>query len=116
MQPSPLLRYLVRRKPPYLPQHLFSNTLSPLSGLVKCFVTSFLRWWFVSTPPNPQSGGPPTAVRDCLFKIFAPAFRIWRPILHPLPEDPPCCGDNCIGVQHMTQLYSMQPKHNCVRV
>jgi hypothetical protein len=34
-----------------------------------------------------------SAVRDCLFSIFAATLRIWRPFLQPQPEDAPCCGD-----------------------
>jgi len=36
---------------------------------------------------------PLSAVRDCLFNIFAATFPIRRPSLHPQPEDVPCCGD-----------------------
>jgi hypothetical protein len=34
-----------------------------------------------------------SAVRDCLFNVFAATLRIWRPSLHPQPEDAPCRGD-----------------------
>jgi hypothetical protein len=34
-----------------------------------------------------------SAVRDCLFNIFAATLHIWRPFLHPQPEDAPCHGD-----------------------
>jgi hypothetical protein len=48
----------------------------------------FLRWEVVITSPNPQAGGPPlSAVGDCLFKISAATLHIWRPFLHPQPED-----------------------------
>ena len=33
-----------------------------------------------------------SAVRDCLFDIFAAAFHIWRPFFHLQPEDAPCRG------------------------
>jgi hypothetical protein len=33
-----------------------------------------------------------SAVRDCLFNIFAATLHIWR-LLHPQPEDAPCRGD-----------------------
>jgi hypothetical protein len=36
---------------------------------------------------------PLSAVRDCLFNIFAATLHIWRPFLHPQPEDAPCRGD-----------------------
>jgi hypothetical protein len=44
--------------------------------------------------PNPQVGGPTlSAVRDCLFNIFAATLHIGGRYLHPQPEDAPCCGD-----------------------
>jgi len=36
---------------------------------------------------------PVSAVRDCVFNIFAATVHTWRPFLHPLPGDAPCCGD-----------------------
>jgi hypothetical protein len=53
-----------------------------------------LRWGVVSTSSNPQARGLPlSAVRDCLFNIFAAILRIWRPVLHRWFEDAPCCCD-----------------------
>jgi hypothetical protein len=44
----------------------------------------------VNTSPNPKwEDHPLLAVRDA----FAATFHIWRPFLHPQPEDAPCCGD-----------------------
>jgi hypothetical protein len=34
-----------------------------------------------------------SAVRNCLFNIFASTLQIWRPFLHQQPEDAPCHGD-----------------------
>jgi hypothetical protein len=34
-----------------------------------------------------------SAVRDCLFNIFAATLHSYRPFLHSQPEDAPCCGD-----------------------
>jgi hypothetical protein len=34
-----------------------------------------------------------SAVRDCLFNVFAATFHNWRPFLHSQPEDAPCRGD-----------------------
>jgi hypothetical protein len=31
-----------------------------------------------------------SAVRDSLFNVFAATLHIWRPFLHPQPEDAPC--------------------------
>jgi hypothetical protein len=36
---------------------------------------------------------PLSAIRDCLFNVFAATLRNWRPFLHPQPEDAPCRGD-----------------------
>jgi len=36
---------------------------------------------------------PVSAVRDCLFSIFAATLRIRRSSLHPQPKDAPCRGD-----------------------
>jgi hypothetical protein len=36
---------------------------------------------------------PLSAVRDCLFNVFAATLHNWRPFLHPQPEDVPCHGD-----------------------
>jgi hypothetical protein len=44
--------------------------------------------------PTPKlENHPLSAVRDCLFKVFAATLHIWRPFLHPQPEDAPCRGD-----------------------
>jgi hypothetical protein len=32
-------------------------------------------------------------IRDCLFEIFFATLHIWRPFLHPQPEDSECYGD-----------------------
>ena len=34
-----------------------------------------------------------SAVRDCVFNIFAATLPYMRPFLHPQPEDAPCHGD-----------------------
>ena len=34
-----------------------------------------------------------SAARDCVFNIFAVTLHIWKPFLHPQPEDAPCRGD-----------------------
>jgi hypothetical protein len=44
--------------------------------------------------PNPKlEDHPLSAVRDCLFNVFATTLHNWRPFLHPLPEDAPSRGD-----------------------
>ena len=34
-----------------------------------------------------------SAVRDCLFNIFAATLHIWRPFLYPQPDNAPCRGN-----------------------
>jgi hypothetical protein len=36
---------------------------------------------------------PLPVTRDCLFNVFAAEMNIWRPSLHPQPENGPCLGD-----------------------
>jgi hypothetical protein len=36
---------------------------------------------------------PLSAVRDCLFNVFADTLHNWRPFVHPKPEDAPCRGN-----------------------
>jgi hypothetical protein len=44
--------------------------------------------------PTPKlEDHPLSALHDCLFIIFAATLPIWRPFLHPQPEDAPCRGD-----------------------
>jgi hypothetical protein len=44
--------------------------------------------------PTPKlEDHPLSAVRDCLFDVFAATLHNWRPFLHPQPEDAPCRGD-----------------------
>ena len=59
--------------------------------LVICL--SFLECENVNPSPNHQADHPFSAVRGCLFNIFAATLHIWGPVLHPQPEDAPCRGD-----------------------
>jgi hypothetical protein len=44
--------------------------------------------------PTPKlEDHPLSAVRDCLFNVFAATLHNWRSFLHPQPEDAPCRGD-----------------------
>jgi hypothetical protein len=44
--------------------------------------------------PTPKlEGHSLSAVRDCLFNVFAATLHIRRPFLQPQPEDAPCRGD-----------------------
>jgi hypothetical protein len=54
---------------------------------------------------------PLSAVRDCLFNIFAATLHTGRPFLHPQPEDAPCCGDRdpLITVSLNTRCLILRP-------
>jgi hypothetical protein len=57
--------------------------------------------------PIPKlEGHPLSAVRDCLFNVFAATLHIRRPFLHPQPEDTPCRGDRdpLIMAQRLTSF------------
>jgi hypothetical protein len=65
-------------------------------GLVKCFIIllSFYGEELLAPRPTPKlEDHPLSAVHVYLFNIFSANFHIWRPFLHPQPEDAPCCGD-----------------------
>jgi hypothetical protein len=65
-------------------------------GFLWYFVTWFIFYGEELLAPRPTpklEDHPLSAVRDCLFKIFAAALLIWRPFLNPQPEDAPCRGD-----------------------
>ena len=53
-----------------------------------------------SRPTHKLECHPLSAVRDCLFSIFAAVIHIWRPFLHPHPEDAPCRGNKDPLVRH----------------
>jgi hypothetical protein len=45
--------------------------------------------------PTPKmEDHPMSAVRDCLFNVFAATLHIQRQLLQPQPEDAPCRGDS----------------------
>jgi hypothetical protein len=64
-------------------------------GLCVWFVTcsSFYGEELLAPRSTPKlEDHPLSAVRDCLFDVFASTLYIWRPFLHPQPEDAPCSG------------------------
>jgi hypothetical protein len=67
----------------------------PVRGFVGCFVTSYFFYGELLAPrPTPKlEDHPLSAVRVCLFHIFAATLHNWRPFVHPQPEDAPCRGD-----------------------
>ena len=73
------------------------QSVSPGPRLCERFlnVGIFLRRGVVNTSSNPPQleDDPLSAVRDCLFSIFAATLRIGSRLLHPQPEDAPCRGD-----------------------
>jgi len=57
---------------------------------MKCFVTSISFYGEELLEPRPTPIPEVhrlSAVRDCLFSIFAGDLRIWRPFLHLPPEE-----------------------------
>jgi hypothetical protein len=64
-------------------------------GSCSRFVTclSFYGEVFLAPRPTPKlEDHPLSGVRGCIFNIFAPTFNIWKPFLHPQPEDAPWRG------------------------
>ena len=65
-------------------------------GFFKCVVTRLIFYEEDLLAPRPApklEDHPFSAVRDCLYNIFAATLHIWRPFLHPQTEDAPCRGD-----------------------
>jgi hypothetical protein len=57
-------------------------------------ITIFYGEELLAPRPTPKlEDHPLSAVRDCLFHVFAATPHNWRPFLHPQPEDAPCRGD-----------------------
>jgi hypothetical protein len=95
----------VYRRPTFrIPNSMFlfrcsvrTKVISPGPGLTLWLFRKtmrFLRWWVVSTSPNPQAGGPPLVGWPQLLYQYirsSPPYR--RPFLHPQHEDAPCRGD-----------------------
>ena len=54
-------------------------------------------------PTHKLEDHPLPPLRDCLFNIFAATLNIWRPFLHPHPEDAPQCWQ---GLTHYEQNYA----------
>jgi hypothetical protein len=83
-----------------------SHVLFPLLGScqrirpgLRCIETFHNKLLFyskglIAPRPTPKlEYHPLSAVRNCLFNILIATLCIWRPSLHPQPEDVPCHGD-----------------------
>jgi hypothetical protein len=73
----------------------FAKKSVQVRGSLEVFVTSFFysEGLLTPRPTSKLEGHTLLSVYDCLFNIFAANLHIWRPFLHPQPEDAPCCGD-----------------------
>jgi hypothetical protein len=62
---------------------------------VKCFdIDKFYAEELLATRPTPKlEDYPLSAVRDCLFNIFAATLHIWKSFLLPQHKDAPCRSD-----------------------
>jgi hypothetical protein len=72
------------------------QTISPgprLCDLFRNMVIFYGEELFAPRPTPRLEDYPLSAVRDCLFNVFAATLHIRRPFLHPKPEDAPCRGD-----------------------
>jgi hypothetical protein len=66
---------------------------SPRTCEMFCNIISFYGEEFLAPCPTSKlEDHPLSAVRDCLFKIFAATLHIWRPFLHLQPKDVPYYG------------------------
>jgi hypothetical protein len=77
-------------------QQPFSKMSVRFRGLCVWFVTclSFYGEELLAPRPTPKlEDHPSLAVRDCSFNICLATLHIWRPFLHPKPEDASHRGD-----------------------
>jgi hypothetical protein len=66
----------------------------PRLCIVFCNMVIFYGEELLAPRPTPKlEGHPLSAVRNCLFNVFAATLHIRRPFLHPQSEDAPCRGD-----------------------
>jgi hypothetical protein len=69
------------------------TSLSPRPYKIFSNIMTFYGEDLLAPHPTSNLGNHPlSSVHHCLFKIFAATIHIWRPFLHPQPEDAPCCG------------------------
>jgi hypothetical protein len=87
------VHYRTHKNPPPVPIY---QRISPGPRLCIVFrnMVIFYGEELLAPRPTPKLEDQPlSAVRDCLFNIFAPILHIRRPFLHPQPENAPCRGD-----------------------
>jgi hypothetical protein len=61
--------------------------------------------------PTPKlEDHPLLAVCDYLFNIFTATLHIWRPVLHPRPEDAPCNVDRDPLIRDGGYIFTMRKK------
>jgi hypothetical protein len=95
---------------------------------IRCFCDCFVTWLssysndFSARRPAPKlEDHPLSAVRDCLFNTFATILHIWRPFLHPQPQDASRRGDrhplimgNKIMTNNLSSLPAKCQSHCCL--
>jgi hypothetical protein len=104
----------------HLPCFSFYRSTSPVPKIWLLFLNmvKLLLWGVLAPRPPPKlEDYPLSAVRDCLFSIFASTLHILRPFLHPQPEDKSCHGDRdrLTAVSRTHLLLWQGPTYYCDR-
>jgi hypothetical protein len=87
---------------------MFITAFTSVRFFFDCFVTRYVftvrSCQHLAQPPS-WGSHPLSAVRDCLFNIFAATLNISRPFIHPQPEDATCCGDRDPLIMDIMRLH-----------
>jgi hypothetical protein len=89
---NPNVHCRTHKSPPPVPIQIISPG-SKLCIVVRDMVIFYGEEVLRPRPTPKLEGHPLSAVRDCLFNVFAATLHIRWPFLYPQPEDVPCRGD-----------------------